>query len=185
MLNIDSQKWQNTKAERGRALPAGIYKGVIKNVVQKLSKSGKPMLAIAFDIADGEFEGYFMDIYGRNVAKDGDKAKWPNGGVTYTLIDEEHMGRFKAFIEDVEESNPGYTFNMEETTLKNKVIGLVMGEEEYRSQRDGEIHTSVKCSRMIPLSKMADAKVPSVKKLKEDNQQPVPSQQYMTEEIPF
>jgi hypothetical protein len=37
---------------------------------------------------------------------------------------------------------------------------------------------------MIPLSKMADAKIPSVKKLKEDNQ-PVPSQQYMTEEIPF
>jgi hypothetical protein len=32
---------------------------------------------------------------------------------------------------------------------------------------------------------MADAKVPSVKKLKEDNQPPVPSQQYMTEEIPF
>jgi hypothetical protein len=59
-----------------------------------------------------------------------------------------------------------------------------MGEEEYRSQRDGEIHTSVKCSRMIPLSKMADAKVPSVKKLKEE-QQYVPSQQYMTEEIPF
>jgi hypothetical protein len=185
MLNIDSQKWQNTKAERGRALPAGIYKGVIKNVVQKLSKSGKHMLAIAFDIAEGEYEGYFMDLYGKNVGKDGKEAKWPNGGVTYMLIDDDHMGRLKAFVEDVEESNPGYTFNMEETTLKNKVIGLVMGEEEYRSQRDGEIHTSVKCSRMIPLSKMADAKVPRVKKLKEDNQRPKLSQDDWSQEIPF
>jgi hypothetical protein len=60
-----------------------------------------------------------------------------------------------------------------------------MGEEEYRSQRDGEIHTSVKCSRMIPLSKMADAKVPSVKKLKEDNQRPKLSQDDWSQEIPF
>ena len=184
MLNIDSQKWNSTKAERGRALPAGVYKAIIKNVQQKQSKAGKPMLAIAFDIADGEYEGYFMDLYGKNVAKDGKEAKWPNGGVTYTLIDEEHLGRFKAFIEDVMESNPGFTFNMDEKSLMGKVIGCVMGEEEYRSQRDGEIRTSVKCSRMIPLSKMADAKIPTVKKLKEE-QRPALSQQDWTEPIPF
>ena len=184
MLNIDSQKWNSTKAEHGgNRLPAGVYKCVVKNVQQKISKSQKPMLAIAFDIAEGEFEGHFMNLYAKNVEKDGKEAKWPNGGVTYTLIDEEHLGRFKAFIEDVEESNPGYHFTFDEKSLMGKVIGVVMGEEEYRSQRDGEIRTSVKCSRMIPLSKMADAKIPAVKKLKEE--QAVPSQQYMTEEIPF
>jgi hypothetical protein len=184
MLNIDSQKWNSTKAERGRALPAGIYKCVIKNVQQKQSKSGKPMLAIAFDIAEGEYEGHFMNLYAKNVEKDGKEAKWPNAGVFYTLIDDDHIGRFKAMVEDIEESNPGFTFNLDEKSLMNKIFGGVLRAEEYRSQRDGEIRTSVKCDRVIPTSKIAETKVPDVKKLKEDSQ-PALSQQDWTEPIPF
>ena len=38
---------------------------------------------------------------------------------------------FKAFKTAVEESNKGYIFNNDENTFKNKLIGLVLGEEEY------------------------------------------------------
>ena len=69
MLNI--QNWNSVEAERNdfKRLTAGGHKCVVKNVEQRNSKSGKPMLVIAFDIAGGDFDGYYMDLYAKNVEK--------------------------------------------------------------------------------------------------------------------
>jgi hypothetical protein len=136
MLNI--QNWNSVEAERNdfKRLTAGGHKCVVKNVEQRNSKSGKPMLVIAFDIAGGDFDGYYMDLYAKNVEKaqkDGKQAKWPNGGIFYQLIDEEHLGRFKAVIEDFEASNPGFKFNLDEKSLMGKFFGGVFREEEYEA----------------------------------------------------
>ena len=166
MLNIQSQTWANTKAEfGGRFLPAGGHKCVIKNVEQKQSKSGKPMLAIAFDIAGGEYDGYYMDLFGKNVEKaqkEGKQTKWPNGGVIYQLIDDEHLGRFKGVIENIEKSNAGFKFAMEEKSLIGKFFGGVFREEEYEAQ-DGSIKTTVRCNAIREVEGIEDIPVPKKK----------------------
>lgn len=166
MLNIQSQTWANTRAEfGGRFLPAGGHKCVIKNVEQKMSKSGKPMIAIAFDISGGEYDGYYMDLFGKNVEKaqkDGTQAKWPNGGVIYQLIDDEHLGRFKGVIENIEKSNVGFTFNMDEKSLIGKFFGGVFREEEYEAQ-DGSIKTAVRCNAIREVEGIEDIPVPKKK----------------------
>ena len=189
MLNLDPN-WKNIKADDGafKGLPAGVYKCVVKQAVVKLSKKGQEMLVLSLDICEGEYANYFMDLFKKRheeAAQKGEQAKWPNQAIFYQLTQGDFLPRFKYLIDSLEESNPGFTFTGDERALVGKMIGCIFREEEYRSQRDGQIRTSVKCDRVIPLSAMADAKVPGVKKLKEDNQQYVPSQQYMTEEIPF
>lgn len=174
MLNI--QNWESIKADDGsfKRLEAGCYQCVVKNVETRNSRSGKPMLVIAFDIMGGEYDGYFMDLYAKNVEnahQDGKQAKWPNGGVFYQLLDDDHLPRFKAVIEAIEASNPGYKFNMDEKSLKDKVFGGVMREEEYESQRDGSIKTTVRCDRVVPVSKIETTKVPDCKRLKKSAEQ--------------
>jgi hypothetical protein len=188
MMNLDPN-WKNIKADDGsfKSLPAGIYKCVVKQATVKLSKKGQEMLVLCFDIAEGEYKNYFMDLFGKRheeASQKGEQAKWPNQGIYYQLTQGDFLPRFKYCIDCFEESNPGYVFTGEEKSLMNKVVAVIFREEEYRSQRDGEIRTSVKCDRVIPVSKMADAKVPGVKKLKEDSQLAL-SQQDWTEPIPF
>jgi hypothetical protein len=187
MLNIDMNTWNNTKADDGyKRLTPGGHRCVIKNVENRQSKAGKPMLAIAFDIAGGEFDGYFMDLYGKNVtdaAKDGKQAKWPNGGVYYQLIDEEHLGRFKAVINSIEASNPGFKFDMNEKSLIGKLFGGVFREEEYLSNRDGSIKTSLKCNAIRKIDGIEDIPVPAKKCLAGSPSQG--NSPVVEEEIPF
>jgi hypothetical protein len=163
--------WNEVKADDGsfKSLPAGIYKCEIKQATVKLSKKGQEMLVLCFDIMGGEYDGYFMDMYAKRheeAAVKGEKAKYPNNGCFYQLTQNDFLPRFKAVINAIEESNPGYIFSGEEKTLVGKVFGAVMREEEYESSRDGSIKTTVKCDRIIPVSKIETTKVPACKKLK-------------------
>ena len=183
MLNI--QNWNNVEAERNdfKRLTAGGHKCVVKNVEQRNSKSGNPMLVIAFDIAGGDFDGYYMDLYAKNVEKaqkDGKQAKWPNGGLYYQLIDSEHLGRFKAVIEDFEASNPGFKFNLDEKSLMGKFFGGVFREEEYEAN-DGSIKTTVRCMAIRKTEGIENIPVPKKKcvEIKQNNNA------IMDEEIPF
>jgi hypothetical protein len=171
MINLDAN-WKNIKGDDGsfKTLPAGVYKCVVKQAAVKQSKKGKEMLVICFDIADNsEYNGYFMDLYAKRheeaVAK-GEQAKYPNNGCYYQLTQGEFLPRFKYIIDCIEESNGGYIFTGDEKSLVGKVFGAVMREEEYESQRDGSIKTTVKCDRIVPVSKIETTKVPECKKLK-------------------
>ena len=190
MLNLPND-WKSIKADDGafKSLPAGVYKCVVKQATVKLSKKGQEMLVLCFDIAEGEYANDFMDLFSKRheeASQKDEQAKWPNQGIWYQLTTGDFLPRFKYLIDSIEESNPGFTFTGEEKTLVGKVFGGVMREEEYRSNRDGQIRTSVKCDRVIPLSKMDSTKVPGVKKLKDDGEQrPKLSQDDWTESIPF
>lgn len=190
MINLDAN-WKNIKADDGafKGLPAGVYKCVVKQASVKLSKKGQEMLVLCLDIAEGEYAHHFTDLFAKRheeASQKGEQAKWPNQAVYYQLTQGDFLPRFKFCIDCFEESNPGFTFSGDEKSLMNKVVAVVFREEEYRSQRDGQVRTSVKCDRIVPLSKMADTKVPGVKKLKEDNEQrPKLSQDDWTQEIPF
>lgn len=91
------------------------------------------VLKVNFDIAEGEFMDYYIEQYNRNPNED---RKW-QGNIRITLPDEGNQyfesqkKKFGNFIVCVEESNPGYAWDWNEATLKDKYVGIVFGNEEY------------------------------------------------------
>lgn len=170
------QNWNNVKADDGsfQTLPAGIYKMVVKQATVKQSKSGKQMLVLCFDVGEGEYKDYFMNLYAKRheeASVKGEQAKYPNNGCFYQLTEGDFLPRFKYLINCFEESNNGYTFTGDEKSLVGKVFGGIMREEEYESQKDGSIKTIVRCDRIIPVGKMESTKIPPCKKLKKTEEQ--------------
>ena len=79
---------------------------------------------------------------------------------------------FKRFCTAVSRSNGNFVFdgntvNSDESTLKGKKIGLLLGEEEYYGN-DGEKKTRLYVVREFSIDKLKDQKVPELKKIKED-----------------
>ena len=50
---------------------------------------------------------------------------------------------FKGLITAIQESNIGYTWNWEEKTLINKLVGVVFRDEQYYNSK-GELHSTVR-----------------------------------------
>ena len=78
---------------------------------------------------------------------------------------------FKGFITAVEESNPNYKFAFDEQTLVGKLVGLVIGQEEYINDKgDVKVSDSVKQTLSTKRIRENDYKMPELKKI------PVPQQ---------
>lgn len=89
----------------------------------------KEYLEIEYDIAEGEKRGYYLNLF----------QKFGFWGARFIRsYKQTAVQYFKAFIDTVEASNKDYYFNFDERTLINKYIGIVLGEEEYKSN-NGEI----------------------------------------------
>lgn len=114
-------------------LPVGGYVITIKSVkYEDNSAKGKAdNIIFAFDIAEGEYKGYYAKRFENDTNED---KKWKG---TYRLSvptddgsqnDGYAKSRFKGFMTSVEESNPGYKWNWDEQTLKGKMLGAAVGE---------------------------------------------------------
>lgn len=139
---------------------AGGYICKIINVVDvPLNEQCKgDYLRIEYDIADGEFKGYYKEQFDR----------W-GGNWNASFIrsyKEKALGMFKHFTNCVEVSNAGFLWDWNEKGLIGKVVGLVLGEEEYQNSA-GEIKTKlvVKQVKTVEEIKNGDFKVPAPKKL--------------------
>ena len=145
----------------GEALPAGGYACIIIKAYEATSRTGRPMLCICLDIADGQYKGYFSRLF--KVRKERDtNAKWPC--IMYLLADEEAAGRFKGSMKAIEDSNAGYAWDWDEKLLKGKRVGVVFREEEFE-KRDGGIGVTVKAAWLRNVKGIEDAKVPARKKM--------------------
>lgn len=136
-----TQDFETAQAYTGESekLPIGGHVCMIRNARCELSKSGKEMLVLAFDISEGsESDGYYQRRFNR--ARNGNPdAKWQ--GVyrsTTTRDDGSTNPMFKGLITAIEESNAGYKWNWNEVSLHGKYVGFNFGEEEYVNQM-GEI----------------------------------------------
>lgn len=122
----------------GQRLTVGGKICTIVNAYETQSKTGKPMLALEFDIAEGEEKGFYeaaQQQYGgdwRGVYRQGTLDKDGNCSPF-----------FKGMISAIEESNDRYKFDFNEKTLIGKKFGGVFGEEEYTG-KDFTIKTAVK-----------------------------------------
>lgn len=96
----------------------------------------KEYLYMEFDIAEGEFKDYYRKLEESN-------GFW--AGKCYRSYKEKALPMFKRMCSAVTKSNTGYIFdggqqNADEQTLVGKLVGIVMGEEEYK-KNDGTIGT--------------------------------------------
>lgn len=120
----------------------------------------KEYLEIEYDIAEGNHRGYYLNLF----------QKFNFWGARFIRsYKQTAIQYFKAFIDAVEASNKEYYFNFNEKTLIGKYIGIVLGEEEYKSN-NGEIKKrlyvhSIKTVKEIKEGKF---KVPDFKYYKEN-----------------
>lgn len=170
MTPINGYREAAAIAGGGESLPAGGYKCTIVKAYEDTSKSGRPMLDVCLDIADGDYKGYFSRLYRSRKElndRDGKETRWPC--IMYILADEEAVGRFKGAVKAIEESNPGYSWDgsgWDESTLKGKAVGAVFREEEYE-KRDGSIGVSTRAAWLRNVDKVEEAPVPARKKMRQ------------------
>ena len=107
-------------------LPKDAYVVVIKNAkeVANKKKAGSH-LEIAFDIAEGEYKGFYMDQFNKNTSED---KKYPRDAYYYLNIPDDSSqpyvwDNWNTFFADLEDSNNGFVFSGDVKTLKDKVIG--------------------------------------------------------------
>ena len=142
-------------------LPVG---GYVLKITDVKDMTEKEYLNIIYDIAEGEYRNFYSDDWGR---------EHPQVHSFVMSYKEKAMGMFKGRLKAIDESN-GTTFEQDavkglnEYMLIGKLVGAVIGEEEYMSDR-GEVRTSLKVRNVIPVERVrkGDFKIPEVKKLKE------------------
>lgn len=126
-------------------IPAGAYCAVILKAEQVNTQNGNPAVKVSFDIASGEYAGYYTEQYKRLRASIGDTAKF--GGTKIHVLTEKALPFFKGFITAVEDSNSGICIangdDVNLDLLKNRKVGVIMRREEYRKQ-DGTTAWSTK-----------------------------------------
>ena len=156
-----------------KRLPAGIYGVKITSVKDN---SEAKYFEITCDIIKGEYANYFKAQVDAGL-KDGSK--------TIRSYTDKALPFFKGFITAVEKSNPGYTWDWDETKLVGKNVIAVFGEEEY--EKDGEVRVGTKLVefRSIDAWKEGKITVPPLKKLPPKEVEPAPEAVKLDNDFPF
>ena len=73
---------------------------------------------------------------------------------------------FKGFINAIEKSNKGYQWNFDEKTLVNKVVGLVIADEQYQNQKGQvRVRNYVAAVRSVETIEKGEYEIPALKEL--------------------
>ena len=152
----DFDKIEAKGMEDFKSLPIGAYECVIKDArLNHNEETGKNTLKISIDIASGEYKDYFLKAYENDTRID---RKWNNNAIRYIAYEGDNVAFFKGFITSVENSNVGYKWNWEESTLKGKKVCGVFQYEEYEKQ-DGTRGIKVRLNKFRSLDKLKDIEV--------------------------
>lgn len=111
--------------------PRPVPGGYVGRIVLVQDEEEKEYIRINWDFAGGDLKGNNKDT----AQKFG---FWPLSFIK--SYKETALGFFKTFKNHLEASNPGYQFDeMNLAAMHGKYIGVVLGEEEYRSTKDGKV----------------------------------------------
>lgn len=141
------------------ALPKGAYVIKLLNIKEEANKNNSGThLAIAFDVAEGEYAGFYKKAFESDTRED---KKWNNDAVLYINCPEDNspqwvIDNFNKFITAVEDSNEGYHWSWDEKTLKNKLVGAKFCIEQ--SEYEGKIYDHTKAKWFIAAQKIRDGK---------------------------
>lgn len=149
------QNWDNVQVISDRAkLPADAYVCKVKQVAVQQNSYGD-QLVILFDIAEGEYKDFYARDFQQNQNPD---KKWK--GVQRVWIptddgsekDELTKRMFKGMVTAFEESNPGYKWNWDESSLAQKTVGIIYRNEEW--EYNGKSGWSAKPLRCMSAGKV-------------------------------
>ena len=146
-------------------LPAGAYVCKIMGVRYEEGTDGRSdLLVLQFDITEGEQKDFFKKQYEANTSED---KKWKGTVRVYVPTDDgsERDGLtkriFAGWIDAVEKSNPGYSWGWDETTLKNKMVGIVFGETGTVIDGRNIVYTEARFG--VDIEKVRTGKAPEAK----------------------
>ena len=139
---------RNNRRKVFEALPKGAY--VIKILSAKMTTSswGEEQIAIAYDIAEGEYKDFYKGQFDRNTSED---KKWPIDAIFYLTIPHDGCAdyvvtNYDSFFADLEDSNNGFVFSGDEKALKGKLIGAKMHIRQTEYNGNVYNHTRMKWS---------------------------------------
>lgn len=174
--------WENVKASADfTALPAGGYVCKIQGAKIRTfeGKNGSfERLEVAVDIVEGEYKDYFRRDFDSQSTED---KKWR--GVLRLYVpsgdgsdqDNWSMAKLKRFVNDVEDSNPGYHWDWEESKLKGKLVGLTFRREEWEYQGKTGWKTNPFQAYTVEDIRQNKFQLPKDKPLKKETAAPMPS----------
>lgn len=170
MEKLEGFETAKTLTGESTQLPKGGYIAKIMDC-KEIKGPGYAYLAFSFDIAEGEYKGYFTNIY---KASTDENKKWKG---TYNAFIpqknnqyyEEGLIKFKTMTAAFEDSNNGYHWDWKEDKLKGKMIGVIFGEKEYKPDGKDDIFiiTEAKGFRSVQQINSGKFKIPDLKKLKQ------------------
>ena len=155
--------WDDVQASGDfQPLQPGGYVAIIQKVT---NQPDKQYLEIIYDIAEGPEKGRYSDNWGK---------EHPYAHKFIRSYKDTALGMFRGFIKAVDASN-GTTFDAQAKTgineqeLVGKLVGIVLGQEEYRNDF-GDIKLRLYVYSTKPAEDIRSNKfnVPEVKRLKTD-----------------
>ena len=173
-------------------LPCGAY--VVEIIVAQEDKNRSnngTHLTISFDIAEGEYKGFYKAQYDRNSNED---KKWPRDAIYYLTVPQEDSAPFvwdnwNTFFADLEDSNDGYVFKGKLKELKGKLFGGKFHLEQ--TEYNGKIYDHTRLRWTCPAEDVRNGKPGPMPKDKLISSNPTPSNDFLevpegtAEEIPF
>lgn len=137
--------------------------GYICKILKVEDHPDKEYLKIYFDINRGEDKGYFKSQFEKDTRKE---RKWSNAGTFIRSYKDSAASMFKGFINAIEKSNKGYQWNFDEKTLVNKVVGLIIADEQYQNQKGQvRVRNYVAAVRSIETIEKGEYEIPALKEL--------------------
>lgn len=150
-----------------RELELDAYVCKIKRAAVQGNEKGA-QLCVAFDITEGDYTGFYAADFAANTRED---KKWK--GVLRLFLprndgsdkDEWTKAVLKGFCTAVEKSNPGYKWNWDESSLKDKNIGILFRNEQWAY--NGKTGWAVRPFRALSVDTVrnGDYKIPDDKPL--------------------
>lgn len=137
--------------------------GYICKILKVEDHPDKEYLKIYFDVSGGEDKGYFKSQFEKDTRKE---RKWPNAGTFIRSYKDSAASMFKGFINAIEKSNKGYQWNFDEKTLVNKVVGLIVADEQYQNQKGQvRVRNYVAAVRSVETIEKGEYEIPALKEL--------------------
>lgn len=140
--------------------------GYVLRITDVANDEKKEYLRFTYDIAEGPEAGRYKDETEENAYRH----------QFIRSYKEKALGMFKAFINAVQDSNAGYVWEWHEAALKGKLVGVVIGYEEYEAN-DGNIKERQRIASVMSADRIrkGDFKVPELKRLASSSSAPAGS----------
>ena len=159
---------KNARLAGGAKLPAGAYVVNIMNVKYVPGTDGNSdRIDIQFDIAEGEYKGFFKKQYEENTQED---KKWKGKTSIYvpkddgSEKDEWTKNTFAKWTNALEDSNNNYKWDWDENKWKGLSIGLMFALTGNVIEGKEVTYTEVRYPMSVENAKKPDIKIPAIKK---------------------